>query len=542
MISWLQNILQKHYKWLFSILLGVIIVAFVFTIGASPGIGGGKRQNNKPMLYFGYDLGNKEDLEILFKKSNISNILNTGKPVQNPLIAERMALIRPPLIDLANIVQVPVPNEYQLVDFIKSKPFFASEGNFDTIKYQDFLAQLQENSSLTQGEVRETLSEDYRIEKIIRLLSGPAFVLPFEAKLILERQKTLWSIHVAELNARSILLENDKINDSDIKDYFEKHKLSYTIPQKIQVSYLLFPSSQYLKEVQEPSAEALEQFYQENTSLFTDKDNKILPFETVPKTTLQDKYVQDQAKILATEAANNFAYQLYENQIKNDSPAFKELLAKSKATLKEMKPFSKESIPNDGALSGRFLERAFLLNEENYFSEVSTFNKGAVILVYKQMIPPTLPTLDSIEDKLKEKFLEEKNLKLLKEKGQKLKQMYFAQAIKEAKEFDRMATQNGFSIKVYDRFTLLDAPKDLDPFLLPELLTLHEGAVSELILRDDKGLLVFVSKKEVPEIKIDGKEVEAQIEQTTQNLSYVSAQAIISELINTKIKSFSDKP
>ncbi len=45
MISWLQTNFQKHFRVLFIVLLGVIIVAFVFTIGAAPGIGDGRNQN-----------------------------------------------------------------------------------------------------------------------------------------------------------------------------------------------------------------------------------------------------------------------------------------------------------------------------------------------------------------------------------------------------------------------------------------------------------------------------------------------------------------
>jgi hypothetical protein len=38
MISLLQNFLQKHHKLLFGTLLVIIVIAFVFTIGA-PGVG-----------------------------------------------------------------------------------------------------------------------------------------------------------------------------------------------------------------------------------------------------------------------------------------------------------------------------------------------------------------------------------------------------------------------------------------------------------------------------------------------------------------------
>ena len=43
MISWIQTIIQRHHKWFFGGLLIVIIVAFVFTIGAVPGIGNPNR-------------------------------------------------------------------------------------------------------------------------------------------------------------------------------------------------------------------------------------------------------------------------------------------------------------------------------------------------------------------------------------------------------------------------------------------------------------------------------------------------------------------
>ena len=39
MISWIQRSFQQHFRIIFGILLAVTIISFIFTIGASPGIG-----------------------------------------------------------------------------------------------------------------------------------------------------------------------------------------------------------------------------------------------------------------------------------------------------------------------------------------------------------------------------------------------------------------------------------------------------------------------------------------------------------------------
>jgi peptidyl-prolyl cis-trans isomerase D len=41
MISWIQRTFQHHFRTIFAILLALTIISFIFTIGASPGIGRG---------------------------------------------------------------------------------------------------------------------------------------------------------------------------------------------------------------------------------------------------------------------------------------------------------------------------------------------------------------------------------------------------------------------------------------------------------------------------------------------------------------------
>lgn len=79
MISWIQTALQKHFRIVFLVLLAIIIVSFVFTIGAAPGIGQADRGQLSRMFY-GVNLGSPEETERLFGDANLSVMLQAGFP------------------------------------------------------------------------------------------------------------------------------------------------------------------------------------------------------------------------------------------------------------------------------------------------------------------------------------------------------------------------------------------------------------------------------------------------------------------------------
>ena len=82
MISWIQNHLIRHGRWIFLSLLAVIIVAFVFTIGNTPGCtsnqGAYQEQN-----FYGHDLNSSREMGIIGEKVSLSALLNTGLPIQS---------------------------------------------------------------------------------------------------------------------------------------------------------------------------------------------------------------------------------------------------------------------------------------------------------------------------------------------------------------------------------------------------------------------------------------------------------------------------
>ena len=106
MISWLQTNLQKHFRFLFIILLGVVIVAFVFTIGAAPGIGDG-RQNIPNLRFFDVELTTESQRQEFFNEAYYSSLLSGAPMSQDQL--NQYAFNRAAALHLANIHNLPGP-------------------------------------------------------------------------------------------------------------------------------------------------------------------------------------------------------------------------------------------------------------------------------------------------------------------------------------------------------------------------------------------------------------------------------------------------
>ena len=81
MISWIQNHLIRHGRWIFICLLTVIIVAFVFTIGNTPGCTTNTSYYQEQEFY-GYDLNSKRDMELVQRKAAMS-AQGSGTPLRS---------------------------------------------------------------------------------------------------------------------------------------------------------------------------------------------------------------------------------------------------------------------------------------------------------------------------------------------------------------------------------------------------------------------------------------------------------------------------
>ncbi|HQU09345.1 MAG TPA: SurA N-terminal domain-containing protein, partial [Opitutales bacterium] len=163
MISWIQTNLEKHLKWVFIALLAVIIVSFVFTIGAAPGIGEPDKQAN-PKEFYGFNINDQQTLERLQQGVVLQQILGTEPMMMGAARLEDRMLARAALLHLAKELQIPTPDELRLKDYIRKQPLFLDDaGQFNDAQYQQFLTWVKSNPQFNEATVATLIDENFQI-------------------------------------------------------------------------------------------------------------------------------------------------------------------------------------------------------------------------------------------------------------------------------------------------------------------------------------------------------------------------------------------
>lgn len=528
MIAWLQKVLQRHYKWLFIGLLGIIIISFVFTIGSSPGISTGK--GIKAKKYYGYNLGDKQTIQQLFLAANISSLTNTGQTLSNDYLAQNQALVRPPLLFLAEKLQLPNPSETAFAQYLQKRPIFLNkEGQFDPKLYEQFITYVKSNPALQEGRVREVVTEDYKIDEVLKTLMSPGYFLPYEAVLVFQIQNTRWSLDVAvaDLSPKESAID---ANENDIETYYNEHSETFRQPERLKLSYVQFQKKNFTQALRNPSDAELEAFYQNNPSLFAKEDGKIPTFSEVGKEALLKKHKQAQAGQLALEAANNLIYELYEHNIAYGSQAFSELLSKNNIKLQHFEPLSAEAIAQEKEVTREILREAFKLDKTHYYSSPTPTNNDVYVIFYEDKLPSQVLPFEEIKEKVKKSYLV---VQTQKAKLKQIRQLEDAILKGQAKgqSFSDIAKVNGLTIRSYNDLLLQKLPEDFPQAILGQLITLTQGKTTTFVTSDDKGFIAYVNKKTVPTVNVNSDEYKTLQKQLAAFNSTASADTFIQELV-----------
>ena len=220
MITWIQKYFQHHFKVIFAVLLAGVIIAFVFTIGAAPGIGQADRQM-VDRYFFGYNLGLQSDQQKLMGDASLSANLRFGSFGLDADRIQNYAFQRAAVLHLAQQWQIPAATRAEIESQVKTLRMFAgADGQFDPKAYQTFRDSLKTNPrGVTESDIVRVLGDDVRAEKVQTLLAGPGFVLASEVKNQLREADTTWTLNTATVDYTAFKPEI-KPNDAELTQFF----------------------------------------------------------------------------------------------------------------------------------------------------------------------------------------------------------------------------------------------------------------------------------------------------------------------------------
>jgi len=535
MISWIQHHLIRHGRWIFLSLLALIIVAFVFTIGNTPGCTT-DRSAYQEQKFYGVDLNSPRESEAIAEKAQLSAYFD-GQQIRSDAQYQSMIINRIAMLHLADEIGVPSPGPEALAEFVKTKRAFAGpDGQFSPDAYTAFVDSVDSNPRAQSGLVGLVLEEDYRINQLSSVISGPGFILPSEAIAQTQSRQTTLKLTTAELAYKDFNPEIT-VTDEALQEYFTANSARYEIPERIKASYVVFPASQYQDQVEEAAEAELREHFIANRAQFVDAHTATLPktaegeeapvitFETV-RDAVAASLQTESAERLANEAAQAFAYKLYRDDIKHDSAAFNQLINESNLTLIPIEPYTAQSAAQR-ALSPKMLESAFSLNANRYYSDAYPVKGAFAVLIYEGRIAPELPAFETVKAEVTANYTADKKRELYNEKGESLKAELEAK-VAEGISFVDTAEALDLGTNSFDAFKVDEAPRELDRSVLQTAQGMVAGTISPMLTADEIGTFVYLESKEVPEIAADNED----LKQSAQFLSYLSSSVSRSSLVN----------
>lgn len=528
MIIEIQNKLQKHNKIVFTILLAIIIVAFVFTIGNMPGIGGGERQTVRTD-YFGYNLQSERDVREIMRFGGISFRIERGEQQVSSNQLQNYVFERIAYQNLADTLKIPSPTPEQLQHFLRSRPAFQnSEGIFDFAQYSSFIDQIEADPEISTGDVAWVLEQDYRINEARKLLEGPGFVLPTEVRLQLERNQELWTIDLASLDLNSFEPEIE-VTEENLEEFFAENSFRYEREPRVVFSYAFFDRDDFVNAVPPLTENEIATYFEQNRAQFTpeptpkaETDDET-EAEEPKEVTLAD--VRDQVETalrkqkairVAGLSASDFAYALFQSGLRPGSEDFEELLSNYKGELRDAPPASRSEFPPNLGFSYEAREAVFRLDEDRDFSDPVRIGDNYAVLIYKETLPSYVPQMEEVKAEVEQDYRTEERRRLIAEHGREIHDSIVAKMSDEEISFIEAAESEGLSVQSPEPFTRIAPPSEINRQLIMRLDDFEMHEVSQMIQIQNSGYFVFVKDRSTPAVDTDSEEFTNMMENLRQ--------------------------
>ncbi|MDF3058609.1 MAG: hypothetical protein K0R17_2824 [Rariglobus sp.] len=510
MISWIQRTFQQHFKWLFLALLVIVIVSFVFITNASSGFGHTAKQT-PARPFFGVNLNSNEESQRLFKDAGLSVQLH-GMQIRSEGQFQQYALQRQAALHLAGELNLPAPSEDDLVRHVRTLRLFAGpDGQFDPKRYVEFRDSLKKNitsarDQLDESDVTRVLADDVVYQQVLKLLSGPGYVLPLDVQNQLNRVDSTWTLEAVTVDYAGFK-PSIPVTDEALSKYFEYNGPRYEIAPKVAVSYIDFPAAAYVGQVTVTEV-GLRAYYEANPTRFAKPAGDKTPVASTPaadfdavRKQVEDAYRLERAQALALGAAADVAVALYEEKV---TPAtLGGFLASRKLSLKKVPPFNTESVPAELGTDRNIADQALKTGPQRPFSDPVNTGRGAAILAWNETLPARQPALAEVKERVTADYIEAEKRKLFAEAGRSLRttletRLKAGDTLAKAVTASSSVISSKLSTKTWPAFTLASPPQDLDYNVYAAINGLEKGQLSQMVTTAEQGLIVYVADKKLP--------------------------------------------
>jgi hypothetical protein len=521
--------IRRHQKWLWLIIITVVIVSFVIFLDPSysmgrRGGGGGSGQGSFGSVN-GRALSREELMQVYAEVRLRFRLLSDRWPEQDEnsrLYFDPDRLMRERLLLLEKLAEFNVQvSDAAVADWIASVFRDRERNAFSLELYRQFVRQVLPQGGMTEADLRRFAAHEVAIQHLLELgsLAG-SLVSPAQAEAQYRRENEQVSVEYALLSLSNYLAEVT-VEPEALSRFFTNRLAQYRLPERVQVSYVRFETTNFLAEadqllLQRTNLEQeLEATYRRvGEKYFRDAQGNPLSPEAA-----KQQIKEQERERLAVEAAQRKAmsfaeqlYALYEKEPKGLG-LLERLAAASSLVPGQTEPFAQFELPKGLEVSRDFVQAAFALTPEQPMATEPVVGEEAVyIMALQRRLPDEIPAWETVQARVTADFRRQLALQTAHTTGQKFYER-LTNGLAEGKTFQALCSEaNVLWVKPppfsFSTRSLPEAGASVNFATLKEIsLALPAGETSQLITNTSGAFVVHVTKRE----PVDAAKMKAEL-------------------------------
>jgi hypothetical protein len=396
--------IRKHQTWLWAVIIAVIIVSFVFFFSPYA-----KMNDSRRNMDYGRINGQKvteDQFANAWKETGLQFFFQHGAfpgddAKKNGFRQEEQAYQWLLLLQKAEQAGIRVkPEEVAHVAQVMLAPFQRQGITSPDI----FIKQVLQPRNMQVGDFERFVRHYLMVQELIGVagLSGK-LVTPEEAKGLYEREHQDMATQIVFFNASNHLASVTATPEA-IQSFYTNRLAYYRLPDRVQVSYVSFPISNYFAQAE---AELMKTNFNDMVNAaFARIGTNYTRLASTPdeaKAKIREEMIKEAATVRAYRAASTFATPLYDMDPAKASNLA--LVAGSNGLRVQVSaPFDRETGPQNLEVGLDFVQKAFSRNETDPFAGPIRGQNAVYVIALDKRLPSEIPPLDQIRTRVTEDF------------------------------------------------------------------------------------------------------------------------------------------
>jgi hypothetical protein len=453
--------IRRHQKWLWIFISAAVIISFVWLFSPTQQMQGGSTTDVRAEIgsIYGdpitvrqyYDAMREAELDYLFRYGNWA---------ENDEFARQMRVIDRETRSRLFLTRKLKDFNIQVDDKAAAEwisTFFADREtkrfNKETL---DRIMQTIRQKGLRDADFERYVRHQVGIQHLAAVAGAPGkLVAPQEAERTFRREHEKIDTKVVLFPLTNYIAKVQATPEA-IANYYTNAMARYRLPERMQLSYVAFPASNYFAQAEQQMSahtnlsQQIDMAYmQRGQNFYTGPDGQPLTADAA-KQKIREEMRDELALTEARKAAYAFAGDLENVQrpVNPSNPAetLEEMATSKGLTPQVTKPFSQFEGPSElVGLPDQFARAVFQLTpEEPLVPEPISGEEAIYLLAYKRKLESEMQPLDAIREQVTEDFKRQEGMKLARETA-----MAFATAATNAPggaNFDAAAQQQGLAV------------------------------------------------------------------------------------------------